>query len=509
MIRTLTFIGLLALGNDLYGQAIAYQWSENDSVKYLINNNGTFFRDYANETGAYHVPKNASTKILYAMNLQAIGMDVNGQLKGAMSNYDNSDFFPGPVASDYNAASYQTTYATALWPMQQDWINDHITHWQDVGYVAIPEILNWPGNGNTTNSEAATLAPFHDADNDGLYEPMNGDYPVIRGNVAVFSIVNDGAGAHSSALLTGNLEIHLMFYQYNGISSAVNNTTFINTTLFNRGTATLNDFHFGALADFDIGTFSDDYPGTMIDRNLAYTSNADLYDEPANGNTGYGINPPAAGIMSLNHDLYSHMAVNSVSPQGFFPTTAIQYYTILKGFNVDGSIVYDDNSEATRYIYYGDSTGWNAYNESVPPGDYKSIFSMSPETFAPGEQLCYDLAIVFARSNGSTVFSPLGALAETAGVVQEFYDNQQFICASGVTGVSTEYQQYLNVYPNPATNLLNIDGLSQPTAFSIVSADGKTILQEKTAGTIDIGTLQNGYYLLKMEGGQIISFVKE
>src|SRR5204862_359297 len=153
---------------------------------------------------------------------------------------------------------------------------------------------------------------------------------------ALFSIVNDRANIHPSGSDPAGMEIHLLFYQYSNTSEELANTSFIHSTVYNRGTQTLYDFQFGAFMDFDLGGFSDDYVGTMIDKNLAYVYNADLVDETHAGRPGFGALPPAAGILSLNEDLYSHVSVNAWGP-GPMLSTPIQYYNLLKGTYMDGS----------------------------------------------------------------------------------------------------------------------------------------------------------------------------
>jgi len=503
MKRTFTLAGLLLAAASLNAQSTTTVTSENPNARYHVSNNGTFFRNYGEGIGGYIIPKDDNVRAIYTMNLLALGEDVNGQLHGAIAGYEESDFFPGPYANSYDAA-YDAAYGPALWPMTREAIDFHIAHWQESGYTPSPMISSWPGNGNAANGEAAVLAPFFDADNDGLYEPGAGDYPEIRGDVAVYSIINDGRNVHPSGTSRAGIEIHLLFYQYDvhAGSADVLNTTFINATVFNRGTLTFFDFHLGAMVDFDLGNYNDDYLGTMIAENVAYVYNADLHDESSSGSLGYGVNPPAVGILALNQDLYSNVVMLD-SPQN-----AAEFYNSLEGLFMNGTPMTDDNGDNTRYWCYGDSLGWNEYTQTNTPGDRRTVMSMASEHLRPQERLCYDFAVIYGKSNGGTLFSSVGELQRVAGRIQEFYDEELFTCAENVAGISGQQFPQLSVYPNPAFSELHILGL-QRSEYHMLTTDGKTVLHGTTDGVIDIGVLAEGYYLLVLQNGQTVSFVKK
>jgi len=45
--------------------------------------------------------------------------------------------------------------------------------------TATDDILNWPGNGDQSAGEPKILAPFFDANANGIYDPSLGDYPIL------------------------------------------------------------------------------------------------------------------------------------------------------------------------------------------------------------------------------------------------------------------------------------------------------------------------------------------
>ncbi len=81
----------------------------------------------------------------------------------------------------YNDSAYDV-YWTRVWKLSKQEIEYHQTHWWETGYQPVETILTWPGNGYTTNEQMYKIAPFYDNNNDGVYNPTNGDYPVIKGD---------------------------------------------------------------------------------------------------------------------------------------------------------------------------------------------------------------------------------------------------------------------------------------------------------------------------------------
>ncbi|MGB1104647.1 MAG: hypothetical protein ACPG21_13620 [Crocinitomicaceae bacterium] len=112
--------------------------------------------------------------------------------------------------------------------------------------------------------------------------------------------MNDKADVHETGSDPIGIELHYLLYQYN-TADYLNDVTFINLKVINRGTETLSDFRVGCFSDLDLGNPTDDYIGVNVDRNMMYIYNADNLDE-AGMVPGYGTNPPALGVSMLNHD---------------------------------------------------------------------------------------------------------------------------------------------------------------------------------------------------------------
>jgi len=73
------------------------------------------------------------------------------------------------------------------------------------------------------------------------------------------------------------------------------------------------------------------------------------------------------------------------------------------------------------------------------------------------------------------------------------------------TSAINELQNLVSVYPNPAKDLLNIEGLTENSTVEIYSLDGKLVLQrEMMSGTINISTLTEGTYVLLIANDSFI-----
>lgn len=509
----ITSILSLCTAGLVWGQGSITLSTSNSNVKYLVSNNGVFFHDptqnsTGNGFGGYFVPKDSLVSSIFGITLMATGTDVNGQIKGAISTTLDSDFAPGPYLSNpanYPNSSYINKYLTSIWEVSKAQVDQHIAHWMDAGYVVPGPIAEWPGNGNSGNGESALLAPFYDRDGDQLYEPLDGDYPLIRGEKAVYTIVNDSRGVHASATDPIGIEVHMMFYQYDVPGNeALNNTVFVQTTAFNRGTVSLTGFHLGHYVDFDLGNPFDDYIGTDPARNLAYAYNGDFMDEPFSGKPGYGINPPATGFLTLDGTLNSNVILSGLS----FMSTPLEFHNVLNGLLPDGSQMLDGNNQPTNYLYYDiDSlSGWNEFNGnggiSNAPGDRRSVTAQQAETFNPGAVLCYNHAAIFARSQAGTFLGSIDSLLQVADYIQDFYDDQHFSCEGKTLGLR-ELDDALDfsLFPNPSSSYLKINGLDSGT-FRIISMDGKEVKSGNLENAlIDVEQLRNGYYMIEITSG--------
>jgi hypothetical protein len=240
-----------------------------------VNNDGVLFNRKDMNWPGYQYPLYSSNHTIYATNFWMGGLVTDQTLRLAAATYADpeNDYSYGPVADNYTSDEYINKY-NRLWSLNRHHIDIHIQNYANEDYVMSGVIATWPANGNTANGEAEDLAPYVDANNNGYYDPENGDYPDIVGDVAIYYILNDTKQAHA---VTGTpaigVELHVMVYAFWGSSPLVN-ACFVRVKAHNRSSSRLTDFYFGVWNDFDLGHYNDDYVGTDVERNMTYVYNS-------------------------------------------------------------------------------------------------------------------------------------------------------------------------------------------------------------------------------------------
>ena len=484
---------------------------------------GVFFNNPASQVAGYELPKGSGKTLIYASALWFAGTDVNGQLKLAAPHYGpSSDIFPGPVANpgEYIMPTYQSLYGNAIWSVTKQEIDNHILNWNQVGYTMPSSIANWPGNGNTAIGVAEQLAPYVDVNGNDVYEPAQGDYPNIRGDEAAYVIMNDIADLHNSGGDIMGIEVHMMLYQYS-TGNFLNDVTFINTRVFNRGNISYNDFKTSFYADADLGNYSDDYFGSDSVINMIYTYNADAFDESNGGNIGYGADPPAIGIMSLSQPMSGACYyTNAAMPPTGDPISPAHHWSIMNNMWSDGSpwvyggTGYPGSPGATtfptNYMLGGDPldpTQWSEVSNDFggsanPPGDRRMLMNLPAEVFQPGDQICYDFAVVYGRSVGT--YASVQTLKNNAAACQLFFDAENFGCQQVTVGLEENESFEFAVAPNPSTGIFNVElgDVFASVSATVVDMTGRVIYNAKNNNTshfqIDL-TNNSGVFILMIE----------
>ena len=325
------------------------------TYKYLdINNVRTLIYSYGNgwflENAEYEIPKGSRKTSLFSFSLWIGGIDINNNLKLAAYRFGQgpttsaahtkNDFWPGPLTVDGTAAVDAETCAQydKLFPMTRAEVQEFLAWWENKDeypdYTIPKSILDWPAHGNKSKGQAYYLAPFMDVNNDGIYDPRQGDYPyydlanklcpknlkpgeliarakiknggptdtagilvdqVLKGDQTLWSVYNDKGNYHSET--TGDpigMEIRAQYFAF-ATNDEINNMTFYSYELVNRSTYTLTGTYFSQWVDPDLGYSNDDYVGCDVNRGLGYCYNGTPID--GTGQTyAYGAHPPAVGI---------------------------------------------------------------------------------------------------------------------------------------------------------------------------------------------------------------------
>lgn len=521
-----------------------------NNIKARINANGSLFRDTAIISGAdFEAPKGGGNKSIYESNLWIGGLDNGNQIKLAAQTYRQSgtDFQPGALDTvNASISPTQSAQWNKVWKINKTQVDSC-----RLGlYNLLPSaIATWPANPINAN-ESRNLAPYFDANGNGIYDPnpgqVNGDCPCIKGDQAIFFIFNDAKVHQESGGNPIGLEIQGLAYAFDAPSdSALNNTIFLHYKIINRTAFSLLHTYVSSFNDFDLGNGNDDYAGSDVMRSAFYAYNGDTLDSPSQGQPGYGTKLPALGCVFLKGpiadandgidnnrngvideygetmDLSKFVCFNNDATIRGNPQTASDFYNYCVGRWKDGTPItfggngYNTTGTPCSFMFPENtdpnftSTSWTETIASNTPGDRRGLGSVGPFTFEPGEEICLDLAYVFARNySGSSNTAAITKLQGHIDEVQNYFDQNLADCAS-CTGIFTSIEkknknENIAIYPNPCNGIFSVSGATNEiTLFNAIGEQVYSCKTNHTQKTVDVSHLPSGIYFVKTDMNSI------
>lgn len=546
----------------------------NNGFKYLDVNNinarfnafGNHFWDLPGGIGAqYEYPKGSNHMSMFSFAFWLGGIDENNEIRIAAERYrqQGSDYWTGPLSYNSSGAWMDTTEVSQwfnLWKLNKEEVEYHVLHWNDPGYEPIENILTWPAHGDVALDQNFHLAPFVDTNNDSIYQPLLGDYPLIRGDQTLFFIFNDQLQHLETGSQPIGIEIHGFAYAFDAPDDPqLNNTTFLSYKIFNRSQHTLTDTYAGLFTDIDLGYAWDDFVGCDIARGAYYCYNGEEIDGFGNPEA-YGANPPAQGVIVLggpymNPDgmdnpaglcdegvngvgfgdgiadnerigMNNFIYFNNQGPQyQTDPNNDYEYYNYMKGMWRDSTVMeYGGNGHVTsgaygpaaKFMFPGISdpcnwgTGgeppygpveWTEETAGNDPADRRGLCSMGPFTLEPGSFHKVDIAFVTAR--GDSIIGSVDLLMEYIDSVKTFYFEDPDHFGYQYLGKQEHklHKSKLSVYPNPAvsSSYINYKPNSNKAHYKIYNSFG----QELNSGKLNKSGIHE-INLIEFENGLYI-----
>jgi len=510
-----------------------------NNTKAYVTANGSVFRQQST-FGGYFVTKDFPRSIVMNLSFAFVAKDANNQIH--VSNkfqYSDDVIYQGPVTSNYSDPDYQGKWFNKIWKISQVEI-DHFVALFNCNHGVISagcdtisalsnEVLNtiytWPGNGDVSKGQQAQLAPYNDINGNGIYEPQLGEHPIIKGMSAVYIIQNEEADHYleNNSIETMGLEFHTMIYQFKAYNK-LNNSTFIDLTVFNRSSMNYPQFIVSLFADSDVGDFSDDYAGCDSTKNLMYFYNGDGLDQVYQNVDSLGNLPPAFGIVSLNHNLLSCVFPEFTSNQPFPDTIPHPVVSGREAFwnTLNGLISYGDpyltpSGRPTKFLFHGNpsvASQWSEVTANRPAGDRSGRISTRPINLPIGAKETYTFGLVYERSGSR--FQNVNQLLSDIPLYQQACntDFQTYYYPTIYANTNEIQFSDLVVYPNPASDVVRIAcdaGMCNESFCSIYNLEGQKLLEVEltsSSNTIHVSDLQNGTYLLKIEKKGVIQIQK-
>lgn len=426
-----------------------YQYLDLYRMRAPVLANGTLFNFNSLLDGpVFEAPKGTGKSPMYIAMPWMAGLDQNNQLHLAAQRYTQigHDFFPGTLKVNSAVPSGNPDHAR-VWKVSRQEIDYHAAHWNQSGYAVPEAILTWPGNGSNLYDEAPVLAPFADINQNGYYEPAQGEYPIIRGEQAIYFIYNDAAGPHTeSGGEPLGIEVHGMAYVMRDSSSITginntDNTIFLHYTIINRSQ---NDYHQMRLAmfsDFDIGYSHNDYAGcdTILDSYFIYNAPGTDSVSPT-CNHCYSDVLPAMGLTFLSHKMQSFTVYSNSGNLPAYctdPQMAPDYWNVMNGLFRDGTpMTYGGNgysgSTVVNYIFPGapdDPMQWSDMSAGNLPFDRRGVGVIEFDSLGAGQSVCLDFAYVYDDEvNGTDNTINVALLKKRIGEIRTFFFDQQLEC---------------------------------------------------------------------------------
>ncbi|MFN0033561.1 MAG: T9SS type A sorting domain-containing protein, partial [Saprospiraceae bacterium] len=402
-----------------------------------------------------------------------------------------------------------------------------------------PSIMGWPAQNNPYFSSIwgfdlpatpTPLAPYAGMDNDFVYNPLNGDFPVVqlRGIPSfvpaeiIWCVFNDNGGPHANS--NGKplkVEIQLTVWAFNCPDQhLMNNTLFTSHKIINRATEITDSTFLGIWTDVDLGCYLDDYVGSNPSLNTMYAYNQDAVDGQP-GSTCQGVPTfanvaPAQSVTFLNHPLDKFVAYNNSGsgiPAGTTgPIAPAEYYNYLTGSWRDGTPLtyggsgYNPANPGAAPVSHSfpeppnDPNGWSMCTAGLPFGDRIMIGTTNLGQLLPGQ--IEELVTAWAFHPNPSLPCGIGTTLSDVAAIQALYDGGFKSVCSPISKAPELPADSLDLFPNPTagTAILRYGKLT-PLSLRAFDAAGRLVLErtkgfEKEETKIETAALASGIYTL-------------
>jgi hypothetical protein len=539
-----------------------------NEVKATYLNGGDMFWDRgASNNPRYNVPKSAGTghearHALFALTTWIGGMH-NQQLYQSAQTYrqpttGGAAYQSGPLGANGtlvpNAGQFDR-----LWKIERFEVESFKRAWQN-GEVQngtfFPsfDFREWPGN----HPEGHVMAPFYDNNNDGTYRWQDGDYPLIKGDQAIWFVFND---LDTSRLLTAppiGVEVHCMAYAFicdlaTGIDSVINYTTFLDYKFINKSGRNYQNTHLSiwTAPESNAGIIGMDVLG-----NGYYHAGYASYFGPANT-----ILPsPAMGIYQLSGPLATpndgidnnrngvvdeageeisisnFMAFRSMGAAMGHPVSAQEYFNYSRSIWKDnepvvfGGTGYPGSVGSTtlpaKFMFPGhtDSVGWGIggtlQNPIPPPFNWTQWFgpinvsgsahgtaSMGAFEFPHQAERTFSFALIWSLAPTAAQSSIDKLMLQDAPLIKQWHAQNTFPSCLDLSTVSiprlAPEQLDVRMYPNPTKDRVFLAFKSSKSArLTMYDMQGRLLLQQELPAVpqheIDVKHLPAGVYILRI-----------
>lgn len=422
---------------------------------------------------------------------------------------NNTDFQSGPLSLDGTTSSSEAKWSS-VYSINKNEIESHKYNYSKDNYTIPLSIENWQGNGSDGYPEK--LAPFVDWNNNGQYEPTQGDYPYIYGDQMTYTVFNDRG---SRGLTSGSgmgIQVESMVSVFNAPNNSVYSNVLINKMLLTNMTGVnYSNFTLSVLSKFILGDPMDNFIGTNVKENYVFCYNKGTNDAE------YGDNIPVLIVFPLerNHSLSSTIYLNeNTDQQTGLPITKNEFYNYSNGFWRNGKfIAYGgaglDGVTPCKYVYSGltdeaiNGSDWTEVNVGNSAGNRNVLMNV-------------ELDKLEGKSNKivSIAYAIMDAYQGDITKIDSFVEQVRKKNESGqYTGISGN-EMNISVYPTIAESgdkIMLHGNTGTPLNVKVYSLQGELVQKIRKINNNSFilkGGLTTGFYYLEVTSGSIYSRTK-
>ena len=452
-----------------------------NNVRARLMTGGDMWWNIGEQVAAYEIPIGSGKSSQFAASCWIGGYDKQGQLKVAAQTYrqDGNDYWPGALDGNGKITGDTCALWDRFWKVDRSTINKFIGLYKTGGDLSASEfdvIKQWPGaqskkavgsdgKTNLTLNPNNTYAAFKDLNSNGIYEPLKGEYPVLESNGVqslpdqlIWWVFNDAGNVKQQSLTASmGIEVQTSAFAY-ATQDFLNNSTFCNYRVINRGSLTIDSTYIAVWDDCDLGWYYDDFIGCDTSRGLGIQYNGTNDDGQGGGHpvNSYGPNPPQVGLdffqgpkrpihrsgglsdtvqqLGMTNFTYYN---NDFSPIGN-PGNGIEIYNYMTGSIRNGQRFSDDfqgpgipskgygSGPVSNFVFWGDPGNRSEWSECACnnlPSDRRFIFSSGPFQLLPGAINDITFGCIWAKGVGgcpNTNFKTIKSIDDQA---QALFDN--------------------------------------------------------------------------------------
>ena len=310
--------------------------------------------------------------------------------------------------------------------------------------------LNWP---------AHLGAPFYDIDNDGIYEPLEGETPgYADADEVIWYVATDADAAVTSSLYGSEpigIELQFTVFSYDHPETLLKESVFKRVRIINKSTNLtsengddLTDAYISLWSDPDVGDYTNDLVGVDTSLSMMFAYNGDSVDgdfaalDLAPPSVGYTfIHGPKVQGSSTDTAIFDFKKVPyyknlPASSFGYFiaggaysdpgpygdSEAAREYYNLMRGFapidDLDNPTAWVDSyGNPTKFPFAGDPVSGTG-DLDTNPSDRRMLINSGPFTLAVGDT--QDVLFSVTGGLGDNYLSSISQLNENAFAAKEF-----------------------------------------------------------------------------------------